>query len=111
MNISCDKGSRPEAGQLGYCMAKAGLEMFTKSSAVELAALGIRVNAVAPCFVQTNDSSNLYRYSGLQESEIDDVYDILGVADSVVRERVFEKLADNGINCSIISPIEESNHL
>ena len=71
MNISCDKGSRPEAGQLGYCMAKAGLEMFTKSSAVELAALGIRVNAVAPCFVQTNDSSNLYRYSGLQESEIE----------------------------------------
>ena len=29
VNISCDKGSRPEAGMLGYCMAKAGLEMLS----------------------------------------------------------------------------------
>lgn len=52
-------------------MAKAGLEMLTKSTALELAAMGIRVNAVAPCFVQTSNESNLYRYSGLTENEID----------------------------------------
>jgi NAD(P)-dependent dehydrogenase (short-subunit alcohol dehydrogenase family) len=52
-------------------MAKAGLEMLTKSTALELAPLGIRVNAVAPCFVQTANESNLYRYSGLSESEIE----------------------------------------
>lgn len=69
--MSCDKGSRPEAGVLGYCMAKAGIEMLTKSTALELAPLGIRVNAVAPCFVQTSNESNLYRYSGLSESEIE----------------------------------------
>lgn len=63
INISCDKGSRPEPGLLGYCMTKAGLDMLTKTSALELAPFGVRVNAVAPCMVNTN----LYRYSGYSE--------------------------------------------
>ena len=46
INVSCDKGSNPEAGLVAYCMSKAGLEMMTKASAMELAPLGIRVNAV-----------------------------------------------------------------
>lgn len=71
VNISCDKGSRPEPGLVAYCMAKAGLEMLTKTTAVELGAVGIRVNAVAPCFIQTTNESNLYRYSGLSEAEVD----------------------------------------
>ena len=67
VNISCDKGSRPEPGLLGYCMSKAGLEMLTKASALELAPLGIRVNAIAPGLVNTN----LYRYAGLNEAEFE----------------------------------------
>lgn len=65
INIACDKGSRPEAGLTGYCMAKAGQEMMTKVCALELAPFGIRVNAVAPSFVDTN----LYRFIGLSEFE------------------------------------------
>ena len=48
-------------------MSKAGLEMLTKSAAIELAPIGIRVNAVAPSFVDTN----LYRAAGLSEIEYD----------------------------------------
>lgn len=65
VNVSCDKGSRPEPGMLGYCMTKAGLDMFTKSAAMELAPFGIRVNAVAPGLTDTN----LYRYAGISELE------------------------------------------
>jgi NAD(P)-dependent dehydrogenase (short-subunit alcohol dehydrogenase family) len=46
-------------------MSKAGLEMLTKASAVDLAPLGVRVNAVAPGVTD----KNMFRYSGLSESE------------------------------------------
>jgi len=46
-------------------MSKAGIDMLTKASALELAPFGIRVNAVAPCIVYTN----LYRYAGYSEEE------------------------------------------
>ena len=48
-------------------MSKAGVEMLTKSSAMELAPFGIRVNAIAPAFIETN----LYRNSGMTEGELD----------------------------------------
>ena len=59
--MSCVNGNRPNAGTIGYNMTKAGLDMFTKCAALELAPLGIRVNAVAPGTMNTN----LYRYSGM----------------------------------------------
>ena len=65
VNVSCDKGSRPEAGMLGYCMSKAGLEMHTKTLALMLASYGVRVNAVAPSFVPTN----FYRYAGVSDAD------------------------------------------
>ena len=49
-------------------MSKAGLDMLTKSTALELAPFGIRVNAVAPSFLHTN----LYRrVRGMTESMLD----------------------------------------
>ena len=65
VNVSCHYGGRPNMGTIGYCMTKAGLEMLTKSSAVELAPLGIRVNAVQAATIDTN----LYRYTGMTENE------------------------------------------
>ena len=67
VNVSSDKGSRAEPGLISYCMSKAGLDMLTKGAAVELATFGVRVNGVAPSFVDTN----LYRAAGLSESEYD----------------------------------------
>ena len=67
INVSSDKGSRPEAGLAGFSMCNAAIEMMTKSSALELAPFGIRVNCVAPSFVD----SNAYRVAGLTEPEID----------------------------------------
>ena len=67
VNLSSDKGSKAEPGQIAYCMSKAGIEMLTKASAMELALAGVRVNAVAPSFVDTN----FYRAAGMPEQDYD----------------------------------------
>jgi NAD(P)-dependent dehydrogenase (short-subunit alcohol dehydrogenase family) len=46
-------GSVPFPQRLAYCVSKAGLNMMTKVMAIEWAAKGVRVNAIAPGYVQT----------------------------------------------------------
>ena len=67
INISCLYGSRPMYGMISYCASKAGLEGLTKYAAAEFASIGIRVNAISACPVNTNS----FRYLNIPESEID----------------------------------------
>ena len=55
VNISSVHGaiSWVKRKMLPYCAAKGGLEMFTKSLAVEVAPYGIRVNCIAPGLIMT----------------------------------------------------------
>lgn len=46
------------AGQCNYSASKAGLIGLTKSAAKELASKGIRCNAVAPGFIETDMTDN-----------------------------------------------------
>ena len=54
INISCLYGSRPMCGVISYAMSKAGLETLTKYAAADYASLGIRINAITACPVDTN---------------------------------------------------------
>jgi len=59
VNTTSVVGVYGNAGQANYSSAKAGLIGFTKSLAKELGARNIRVNAVAPGFIETDMTKDL----------------------------------------------------
>ena len=54
VNISSVSGIHPLPGQVNYAAAKAGVIGFTRSLAKEVAPYNVRVNAVAPGFIETD---------------------------------------------------------
>jgi len=59
INIASVIGLMGNAGQANYAASKGGLIAFTKSCAKEFAARNVRVNAVAPGFIETEMTSTL----------------------------------------------------
>jgi len=65
VNVSSVNGLRSFAGVLAYCVSKAALDQLTRCAALEMAPLGVRVNAVNPGVTVTN----LHRRSGMAEPQ------------------------------------------
>lgn len=53
VNVSSDAGLRPFHDYTSYCITKAGLDQFTKCSAITLSSKGIRVNSINPATIRT----------------------------------------------------------
>ena len=65
VNVSSVAGTRSFPNVLAYCVSKAGIDQLTRCSALELAAKGIRVNAVNPGVVV----SNLHKRGGMEDKD------------------------------------------
>jgi NAD(P)-dependent dehydrogenase (short-subunit alcohol dehydrogenase family) len=65
VNVSSVNGLRAFGGVLAYCVSKAAVDHLTRCAALELAPLGVRVNAVNPGVTVTN----LHRRSGMAETQ------------------------------------------
>ena len=65
VNVSSVTGPRAFPNVLAYCVSKAGVDQLTRCAALELAAKGVRVNAVNPGVVVTN----LHKRSGMDEEK------------------------------------------
>jgi NAD(P)-dependent dehydrogenase (short-subunit alcohol dehydrogenase family) len=65
VNVSSVTGLRSFPGVLAYCVSKAGLDQLTRCAALELAAKGVRVNAVNPGVVVTE----IHKRGGMSEEE------------------------------------------
>jgi NAD(P)-dependent dehydrogenase (short-subunit alcohol dehydrogenase family) len=61
LNMSSQMGHIGAAGRTVYCLTKHALEGLTKAMAVELAPHGIRVNSVAPTFVETPMTAPMFQ--------------------------------------------------
>jgi NAD(P)-dependent dehydrogenase (short-subunit alcohol dehydrogenase family) len=71
INFSSILASRPVNGLGPYSIAKAGIEMMTKSLALELAPKKIRVLCIAPATIQTN----FHTGAGMSQESADKYYE------------------------------------
>ena len=65
VNVSSVTGLRAFPGVLSYCVSKAGVDQLTRCAALELAAKGVRVNAVNPGVVVTE----IHRRGGMTDEQ------------------------------------------
>jgi NAD(P)-dependent dehydrogenase (short-subunit alcohol dehydrogenase family) len=65
VNVSSVNGLRSFPGVLAYCVSKSAVDQLTRCAAIEMAPLGVRINAVNPGVTVTN----LHRRSGMGEAQ------------------------------------------
>jgi NAD(P)-dependent dehydrogenase (short-subunit alcohol dehydrogenase family) len=66
VNIASIAGEIGLPGTIAYCAAKGGVVMLTRALAVEWAAAGVRVNAIAPSWFATDIGNLIHAEPGYE---------------------------------------------
>jgi NAD(P)-dependent dehydrogenase (short-subunit alcohol dehydrogenase family) len=90
INMSSQMGHVGAASRTVYCMTKHAVEGLTKAMAVELAPLGIRVNSIAPTFIETSLTRPFLQDDRFRHAVLQDIpLGRLGTAGEVASAVVF----------------------
>jgi NAD(P)-dependent dehydrogenase (short-subunit alcohol dehydrogenase family) len=73
INVTSQLGHVGWAGRTIYVAAKHALEGFTKALGVELAPIGIRVNSIAPTFIETPMTAPFFQNPAFKKAVIDKI--------------------------------------
>jgi NAD(P)-dependent dehydrogenase (short-subunit alcohol dehydrogenase family) len=73
VHMSSQMGHVGAARRTVYCMTKHAVEGLTKAMAVELAPRGIRVNSVAPTFIETDLTRPMFADEAFRRSVVDSI--------------------------------------
>jgi 3-oxoacyl-[acyl-carrier protein] reductase len=96
--------ARGNAGQAAYSAAKAGVEGLTRALAQELGPLGIRVNAIAPGFIDVGSTRTALASDVLEQHAKRTPVRRLGTADEVAE--AIESLYRNGFMNGVVLELD-----
>ncbi|HEX3946355.1 MAG TPA: SDR family oxidoreductase, partial [Acidimicrobiales bacterium] len=68
VTVASIEGLEGTAGGSAYSASKGGVVILTKNMAIDYAAMGIRVNAVCPGFIETPMTGDIFDLPGMEEA-------------------------------------------
>lgn len=118
VNVGSNVSERPIRNRSAYCASKGGVDALTRSMAIELGPLGIRVNTVAPGYIHTerwdalDDSQVSRRRANVplgHEASADDIADAVLFMASEKASRITgaRLVVDGGVSTQLVPPDAE----
>ena len=90
VNIASVNAQQPGEGMSAYCCAKAGVEMFTRVAAMELAGHGIRVTAIGPGLIDTPLTAPIMGVPAIRDEYLENIpAGRVGTPDDVANAALF----------------------